>query len=1177
MERLTSLIREDSEFSASLEALRGEVVKKERAPIVINGLSRGADFAYLTEAVGESVRITDAPALVIAATDSVRTKIASLFSEAGLRCAEYKPRDFVFYNISASHDVERERLSVLSDLLSKDLDVVVTTLSAASLFTTPREKLESLAFSLSLGEEIDEGTLSRNLESLAFKRVELVESAGQFAVRGGIVDVWHKADSHPIRIEFFGDEIDRMAYFDPITQRSVASLETLKLIPASEVIIDTDALLRVNNCIDNLIKKAKSAECAAKLAEEKTLLAAGLQPDFRDKYISLIYPECETLFSYLDDNSPIFIIGTNEVREDITKASEAFNSQKAALIDNGLLNPKFAEYCLDYDKFVSYLNKYPSVHVNSFSGSLSLGKLSGLFGFRTRRCVNYGGNYSMLVEDLKNYRKAEYKTVIVAPTKLGADSLIESLLASDISAAAIYDSRAFDVEKAPRGGIFVTVGETEGYELLVPKIAVLSMEKDEGRAVMANRRRARILKKAGGAGQRIMSYADLTVGDYVVHANYGIGLFEGIQTVRVDGVTRDYITIKYAGTDKLFVPCDRLELIGKYIGERGEDGKVKLSKMGGDWAKVKTRAKKSAKDMAEKLIKLYAERQNKPGIQFPLDSELEDEFAASFNYPETDSQLLAIEEIKRDMMRPVPMNRLLCGDVGYGKTEVALRAAFKAIMGGKQVAILVPTTILAMQHFETASARMRNYPVTVEMISRFRTPKQQADILKRCAAGKIDILIGTHKLLSKNLSFRELGLLIIDEEQRFGVAQKEKLKEFATNIDVLTLSATPIPRTLNMAMNGISDMSVLDEAPGDRRPVQTYVLEYDEAVIYDAIRRELLRGGQTLYLYNKVEDIIYVAGRIQNEIPEARVAYAHGRMDKDELEDVWGLLVRGEVDVLVCTSIVETGVDLPNANTLIIENADRMGLSQLHQLRGRVGRSERQAYAYFTYRRGKSLSEIATKRLKAIREFAEFGAGFKVALSDLEIRGAGNILGAEQHGYIESVGYDLYLKLLNEAIVEERGEVVPELVDTSVDMKLDAYIPEYYIPSASMRIEMYKKISHISDEEDKSDVLDELCDRFGDVPRSVSKLIEVVMLRTKASAAMINKISYGDNILTFSFEKPRLEALGELFVKYRGLGFKRSSQKDIVYKAASAELALGVAKKILDDYVEIIKEIDNVN
>ncbi len=1174
MKRLTSLIRLDREFSASMEALSAEFLKKEPLPIVINGLSGGASSAYLVEGALEARRISGTPPLIICGSDAERERVFALLSSSGINARQYKPRDLVFYNISASHDSERERLSVLSDIIYSSCDAVVTTLSAALIYTMPRATLSALSAHLSVGDIISPEELSEKLTALGFKNVELVDGAGQFSRRGGIIDVWHKSESHPVRIEFFGDEIDRMVYFNPLTQRSSEACEILELIPATEVIIDTDAGVRIKKAIESQKKRCKTAETELKLSEELAILSSGLQGDFKDKYIKLIYPERETLFSYFTKKCPLFVLGTNEVRDEHQRASELIANQRQAIIDHGLISEKDADYIAPFSDFESFMASTPSIHINPFSGGMSFGKLAGLFGFRSRRTVSYGDNPSMLFEDLRNYRKALYKTLIFAPNKQGAESLIESLISEDISAAAIYDSEDFDIEKAHTGGIFVDVGSPEGYELIIPKIAVLSLAVDEGREIMANRRRQRILKKAGGAGERIMSYQDLTVGDYVVHANYGIGLFEGMETIRVDGASRDYITIRYAGTDKLFVPCDRLDYIGKYIGERDSDGKVKLSKMGGDFARVKARAKKSAQDMAEKLIKLYAERQRRPGIAFPLDSELEDEFAASFPYEETASQLLAIEEIKNDMIRPVPMNRLLCGDVGYGKTEVALRAAFKAIMGGKQVAILVPTTILALQHFETATARMRNYPVTVEMISRFRTPKQQADILKRTKNGSIDILIGTHKLLSKQLEFRELGLLIVDEEQRFGVAQKERLKEIAGNVDVLTLSATPIPRTLNMAMSGISDMSVLDEAPGDRHPVQTYVLEYDDGIIFDAINKELLRGGQVLYLYNKVSDIAFVAGRIQTAFPKARVAYAHGQMEKDELEDIWQLLVRGDVDILVCTSIIETGVDLPNANTLIIENADRMGLSQLHQLRGRVGRSERQAYAYFTYRVGKALSEVAAKRLKAIREFAEFGAGFKVALCDLEIRGAGNLLGPEQHGYIESVGYDLYLKLLNEAILEERGEKKAETVDTTIDIKADAYIPESYVHSSSGRIEMYKKISHIETEQDKSEVIDELLDRFGEPPRSVLKLIDVVNLRTLASKSLITKISVQDGALIFSSERFLLEALGELFVKHKGLGFKRGSSKDISLKLTSGMDALDAAKKIASDYYELYTEIN---
>ena len=630
--------------------------------------------------------------------------------------------------------------------------------------------------------------------------------------------------------------------------------------------------------------------------------------------------------------------------------------------------------------------------------------------------------------------------------------------------------------------------------------------------------------------------------------------FEGMQQIRTDGVTRDYITIRYAGTDSLLLPADRLELISKYIGAGSAEGAVRLSKLGGaDWSRAKSRAKSSAQDMAKELVRLYAERQRREGFAFPPDCDMEREFADAFEFEETEPQAQAIAEITGDMMRPIPMDRLLCGDVGFGKTEVALRAAFKAIVGGKQAAILVPTTILAMQHYQTAISRMRSFPVEIEMLSRLRKPKEQELIRRRLERGQIDLIIGTHSLLSKQIRFRDLGLLIVDEEQRFGVRQKEKLKTLATDVDVLTLTATPIPRTLNMAMSGIRDMSVLDEAPADRQPVQTYVMEHDDIVISEAIRKELARGGQVLYLYNRVETMEKPAARLSEQFPEAQITVAHGKMDKEELEDIWQSLVRGEIDILICTTIIETGVDLPNANTLIIEDADRMGLSQLHQIRGRVGRSGRQAYAYFTYRRGKSLSEEAEKRLKAIREYAEFGAGFKIALRDLEIRGAGNLLGAEQHGHIDAVGYDLYVKILNEAILEERGIVTEVPPEAQIDISVDAHIPEGYIRTSPERMEMYKKISYVRSPEDLSDVLDEFTDRYGDPPRPVARLLWVAVSRAIATRMHFTKIECKDNHLRFLSDKPDLAVWSALLPDHPGLRFVGSGTAPVVYRLGRGE------------------------
>ena len=1180
MKRLFGLIRYDKEFQDSLSAHTEQLSAKNPKPVIINGLSSGAADAFIAETVTEMRKMSSAPVLIVVGTDSERDRLSAVLLSAEIAAFSYKPRDFVFHNISASHDVERERLSVLSKVMRGECDAVVTTPSAALSYTVPEEVLMNITLSLECGDNVSPEELVERLSTLGFARVDSVESAGQFSRRGGIVDLWYNASENPVRIEFFGDEIDRMVTFDPITQRSIAPSGPIEFTPAEEVLVSASARSKILSAVESLLKNAKSEEIKARLASEKASISSSLSLDFKDKYFGLVYEKCECLLDYFSTykRCSVLLIETNSVKEEMKMRLDALSSERSSMLEMGLTTADAARYTADSSYFDKFLSSNATVHVNSFSSGLGNIRAAGLFGFRCRRTVAYGENPSMLFEDLLSYKKSMYRVLLLSENKQGAESLLSTLKNADIAATPIYEKEDFDFDKLLPGQVAIDVGTSGGYELLTPKIAVLSMARDEGRRIMANRKRQRIMRKAGGASQRLLSYADLSVGDYVVHANYGIGLFEGMEAVTVDGVTKDYITIRYAGTDKLFVPCDRLEYIGKYIGEKDKDGKVKLSRMGGnDWTRVKTKAKNAAKDMAKDLIRLYAERQRKPGYAFPADSELEDEFAASFEYDETDSQLAAIEEIKADMMRPVPMNRLLCGDVGFGKTEVALRAAFKAIVAGKQVAILVPTTILALQHYQTVISRMRNYPVTVEMISRFRTPKDQDAIMRKTKRGEVDILIGTHKLLSKKIEFRDLGLLIVDEEQRFGVAQKEKLKEMTKNVDVLTLTATPIPRTLNMAMNGISDMSILDEAPGDRRPVQTYVLEHDDSVIFDAMNKELLRGGQVLYLYNRVEDIEYVAGKIMRALPEARVAFAHGQMERDELEDIWQLLVRGEIDILVCTTIIETGVDLPNANTLIIENADRMGLSQLHQIRGRVGRSSRQAYAYFTYRAGKALSEVATKRLMAIREFAEFGAGFKVALRDLEIRGAGNLLGAEQHGYIDSVGYDLYVKLLNEAVLEESGNAPKERFESTVEINVDAHIPESYIGTSAARMEMYKKISLITVPDDMQDILDEFIDRFGEPPRVTARLIYISLIRALASFAEIPRVEYKGTNLVFRTAKPDLSVWSELFGKHKGLTFRSIGDPAVAIRAKSADDAINTAIAILKDYYGILCEIRSQN
>ncbi len=1167
MNLFSGIIGKDKEFSDFLSVMRAQLRCEEPTSCAVNGLSGGAELLFVAEAVCFARAEGGGPALVLVPDDGARERVTEALSSFGLRALAYKERELVFYNIGASHDLERERLSVLAAVLGKTADCVVTTPRAASIITMPRKILRKSYLSLTLGDEIAPSELAERLLSLGFAGVETVDAVGQYSRRGGIIDLFSGDADYPVRIEFFGDEIDRISTFDPLTQRSIENIKNFTLLPAKELLPSDEARGKINDAIEALLKKAPNAAAEQRLKSELASVKSGGVLNFLDKFTALLYEDRESLFSYFEKESPVFVLGTNECRTALEKYEKSTEAALLGIFETGLTSAALCAPCESTKSYDGFLQGRFTVHVNAFSGGVRSSFLSGLFGFRCRRTVAYGKDPRLLAEDTQAYKSNGYSVLILSENESGVHSVSETLTAAEIPHAVLKDGELFSAKER---GVYIGRGTGEGFDLIMPRIAVLSTEEDEGARIMAHRRRRRILKESGGAGQRLVSYAELSPGDYVVHLNYGIGLFEGIETVTVDGVTKDYITLKYAGSDKLFVPCDKLDMIGKYIGSRDSQGKVKLSVMGGgDWNRTKSRAKGAARDMAKELIKLYAERQRLPGFAFPADSELEDSFAADFGYEETDSQLSAIEDIKRDMMRPVPMNRLLLGDVGFGKTEVALRAAFKAIMGGKQVAILVPTTVLALQHFETASSRMRSYPVTVEMLTRFKRPKEQKEILRRTKRGEVDILIGTHKLLSGALEFRDLGLLIIDEEQRFGVAQKEKLKAAAKNVDILTLSATPIPRTLNMAMNSISDMSLLDEAPGERKPVQTYVLEHDEMIIYDAIEKELGRGGQVFYLHNDVATIGFTADKIQSAHPTARVATAHGQMEREEIEDIWRALVAGDIDILVCTTIIETGIDLPSANTLIIENADRFGLSQLHQIRGRVGRSARQAYAYFTYRVGKALSEEAAKRLSAIREFAEFGAGFKVALRDLEIRGAGNLLGAEQHGYIDSVGYDLYVKLLSEAVLEENGEGKKELPECHVDINVSAYIPETYIKMSAHRMEMYKKISLIKTAEDREDIADELTDRFGEIPKAVGRLLDVALIKALATEALITKIEVKGGRLCFHTPSLRLDLWSELssgfgMMSVRGVG----STTEISFKLRATDEITALSAEIMKKYSE---------
>ena len=1184
MSILSQCIRLDPEYRELLRAVVRDFREKP-LPILASGLCEGASDAFLIALLQDTVKERGGRcALLLCAEEKDCVRLSSTLERNGVRSAFYMARDLTFYNITASHEYEHERLRVLSGLLSGSYDAVVTTPDALLGYTIPPQRLRDASLQVSEEERLELPHFAARLTEAGFARVDLVDSPGQFALRGGILDVYPPHGTYldrdgelfdgayALRVELFGDEIDRMGLFDPDTQRMTQSVCSASFAPARELLTDAASMADLQKAVQAQFRKTSDERALEELIKEKGALDAaaksGGELRFLDKYISLIYPEKATLMSYFDASSLVLIRGTSAVNDRLKASLWHLNQTVTELLEGGTIAPKYAEYAKQPADLDAFCDKNVTLHVDSIAHNLTDKRLAGLFGFRSRHTVCYADNEELFLEDLHAYLQSGYRCLVLTENETDANRWETRL-----QEGGVLLSRE-DPERMERGTARVLWQESvAGFELPVPHVALLSLRAD-ARGGLSLSARSPLRKKKSKNTKSILSYAELEVGDYVVHENYGIGQYTGIEALTCEGVTRDYVGIRYAGSDKLFLPVEKLEKVSKYIGARAEDGQVKLSRMGGEaWKKTKARAKSAAKDMAKDLIRLYAERMRRPGHSFPLDDSYQKAFEDAFAYEETESQLAVADEIKKDMIRAVPMDRLLCGDVGYGKTEVALRAAYKAVLGGKQVAILVPTTLLALQHYQTIVSRMRAFAVNVDMLSRFRTPKQQALTLRRLARGEVDIIVGTHRLLSKDLQFHDLGLVIVDEEQRFGVAQKEKLKQLARDVDFLSLSATPIPRTLNMAMGGIRDISVLDDAPGDRLPVQTYVLEHDELILEEAIRRELRRGGQVFYLHNTVETINEIAAKLSATIPEARILTAHGKMDKEELERIWEKMLRGEVDILVSTTIIETGVDIPNANTLVVTNAHRLGLSQLHQLRGRIGRSSRRAYAYFTYPPFRSIPEVAQKRLEAIREYAEFGAGFKIALRDMEIRGAGNILGAEQHGHLDAIGYDLYIKLLNQAVLEEKGETAEPEVECTVSLTFDAFLPEKYVPFPAQRMALYKKIALISSEEDLQDVTDELTDRYGDLPRPTQNLLRIALLHNMAIRCRITAIRQEGLTVHLHPKTLDLDLWSELAAAFPGkLRMLMSGEAHVCLRLQKEDDVLQTIYRLFEKYLTLNQE-----
>lgn len=1026
----------------------------------------------------------------------------------------YPARDFTLRQVEvASREYEQIRLGVLSRIQNGSCKIVVVSIDALLQHTIPPDYLSERRFTISSRGTYSTSELSKKLIRSGYEQKPQVEGVAQFCVRGGIVDIFPPNHNNPVRIELWGDEVDTMAYFDIQTQRRTERIEKINITPANEILFDsTDDLIEK---LTSLVKKTKSKKAKETYSQDLERLKSGVSLNSLDKYITLAYEKPATLFDYIN-NPIVFLSEYSSVKERYKTYQWQQQEDIKELLEDGQITKSLINFDTTLPYVMNKIKYLTCCYIDTFARTNHDIKFEDLITINPIQTSSFSGELKLLQEDVTPLLEQGYAIVVLAGNQKSATSLAGDLRSLSLPAEYVKDSSEVEHNKLT----VLASNLSSGFEYPEIKVNVITT----GRPATQNKRREKFKK-----GKQLRSLTDLVKGDLVVHISHGIGVFEGINKLEIQGVVKDYIKISYAGADMLYVPVTQLDLVSKYIGPR-EDSKVKLNKLHSvEWQKTRQRVKKAVEDMADELILLYAKRMKIKGFAFSEDTEWQKDFEQHFPYTETDDQLRCVEEIKVDMEKPQPMDRVLCGDVGFGKTEVAMRGCFKAVMDSKQVAVLCPTTILAWQHFQSFKQRFEAFPINIEVLSRFRTPKQQREIIKKMKTGEIDIVIGTHRLVQKDIQFKDLGLAIVDEEQRFGVKHKEHFKEMFTNVDMLTLSATPIPRTLNMAISGIRDMSTIEQAPQDRHPVQTYVLEYDIGIISDAIKKEMRRGGQVYYISNNIESMDMVASKIQSAVPDARIATAHGRMDEKDLSEIWRQLLEREIDILVCTTIIETGVDVANCNTLIIENADRMGLSQLYQLRGRVGRSNRRAFAYFTFTRGKVLTEIASKRLQAIREFTKFGSGFRIAMRDLEIRGAGNILGAKQHGHMEAVGYDMYLRLLSDAIAEKKGEKpTDQTYECLIDLRLDAHIPENYIEDTSQRIDIYKKIAAIKSKEDSFDVTDELIDRFGEPPESVISLLDVAFLRNTLASYGFEEISEKPNALLLYPNKLNMSVVASL-------------------------------------------------
>lgn len=1149
-----------------------EKISEKTFPINIYGISESGK-SYIINGIFEE---NDNSMVVVTHSDVDAKNLYEDLSFYTTDVFYFPVREVVFYNVDAiSGDLRWARLKVIKEILQNERKkIIVTSIDALTSLYTPKEYYLRYSMIIKTGDDIDLKEISKSLLQCGYERVEVVEGKGEFSFRGGILDVFPPTSAYPYRVELFGDEVDSIRTFNTESQRSIEKVEEFSIFPSKEVIVDDECRSRAVQNINEELKKVianVSKENKESVEKIKGIVGKNIELlnntyyfETIDSYLPFFYEKLDSFFDYLQ--------GYTFVVDDFKRSSGKmesiyyeFNENYMSFLQRGDILPSQNSLLLNKGELESKLENSSLITLSSF-----LNKSDGLFntvdiGFEEVTLNKYNGQLNMLIEDIQERKEKKYKTVILAGTRPRGERLVKTLMEKGI-----FSTYKDSIDKIEAGEVVITFGNLlRGFDYPELELSIISDKDIFGET--RRKRSGKAVRKKGVA--KITSFAELKPGDYVVHANHGIGVYKGIKQMAAGGTTRDYLDIVYDKGDKLYVPVDQLDLVQKYIGSEGNSPKI--NKLGGaEWQKAKAKVRKSINEIAQDLVKLYAARATLKGHSFGKDTEWQRQFEDEFPYEETPDQLASLEEIKRDMESDKPMDRLLCGDVGYGKTEVAIRAAFKAVMDGKQVAFLVPTTILADQHYNNFIKRFSDFPIKIDMISRFRTPKQQKATLQALKEGNVDILIGTHRLVSKDIVFKDLGLLIVDEEQRFGVAQKEKIKGMKKNVDVLTLSATPIPRTLHMSLTGVRDISVIETPPEDRYPIQTYVVEQNDQLIRDAILREIGRGGQVYFVYNRVESIDSMANYIRDLVPECKVGIMHGQMTEKELETEMIAFMNKEYDVLVCTTIIETGIDISNVNTMIVHNADKMGLSQLYQLRGRVGRANRIAYAYFIYTKDKILTEVAEKRLKALKDFTELGSGFKIAMRDLEIRGAGNMMGSSQHGHMASIGYDLYCRMLEDTIKLIKGEIENEPIETSVDIKVDAFIPSSYITDEIQKIEVYKKIAAIENINDFMEIKSELEDRYSSIPDSVYNLMDIAYIKSICKGLYIEDIKETAKELRFKFVKgyKGFEGIYSVLLnQYKDdviLYFGETPSFAIKLANIKKETALEYYKKLLEDISE---------